>query len=294
CAAALGINPFQSRLELWMNKTNRDAHLPKSDPNDISSPMYWGNLLEASVADAYSHKTGNRVRRVNAVLQHPDPDKHWMLANLDFAVVGNDEVQILECKTTGINGARLWANGVPDYVRCQVQHQLAVTGKQAADVAVLICGQELQVHRIERDDELIEHIIKFEREFWGMVEQDTPPEADGSDSAERALRALYPRNNDTIVDFTEHSELDDDFDLLLDIRQRIAHLDSQEALLRQGIQQAMGEASRAVFSAGEITWRRSSDSQTLDTKALLKERPELLEQYQRIRKGSRRFLVRAS
>src|SRR5699024_11818167 len=114
CAAALGINPFQSRLELWMNKANRDAHLPKSDPNDISSPMYWGNLLEASVADAYSHKTGNRVRRVNAVLQHPDPDKHWMLANLDFAVVGNDEVQILECKTTGINGARLWANGVPD------------------------------------------------------------------------------------------------------------------------------------------------------------------------------------
>jgi len=34
----------------------------------------------------------------------------------------------LECKTAGEFGARLWRDGVPDYVVCQVQHQLAVTG----------------------------------------------------------------------------------------------------------------------------------------------------------------------
>jgi predicted phage-related endonuclease len=45
--------------------------------------------------------TNHKVRRVNAVLQHPDEDKHFMLANLDYAVVGNEEVQILECKTVG-------------------------------------------------------------------------------------------------------------------------------------------------------------------------------------------------
>jgi predicted phage-related endonuclease len=48
--------------------------------------------------------------------------------------------------------ARLWRDGVPEYVQLQVMHQLAVTGKQAADVAVLIGGQELQVFRIERDE----------------------------------------------------------------------------------------------------------------------------------------------
>ena len=42
--------------------------------------------------------TNNKVRRVNAVLQHPDPDKYFMLANLDYAVVGSDEVQILNAK----------------------------------------------------------------------------------------------------------------------------------------------------------------------------------------------------
>ena len=58
-----------------------------------------------------------------------------MLANIDREVIGTDDVQILECKTAGINGARLWKEGVPEYVELQVMHQLAVTGKQAADSA---------------------------------------------------------------------------------------------------------------------------------------------------------------
>src|SRR5699024_11460263 len=125
--------------------------------------------------------------------------------------------------------------------------------------------RELQVHRIERDDEHIEHIIQFERECWDMVAQPTPPEADGSDSADRALRALYPRDNEDVVDYTDNNELDDDFDMLLEVRQRITHLNAQEALLKQTIQQAMGKASRAVFNRGEGTWRRSNDS--LDRKS---------------------------
>lgn len=293
-AAAAGIHPYRSRLELWMDKTGRSAHLPKPDPNDTDSPLYWGNLLEEKVAEAYAHKTGNKIRRVNAVLQHPDEDKHWMLANLDYAVVGNDEVQILECKTTGQYGAMLWANGVPDYVRCQVQHQLAVTGKQAADVAVLICGHELQIHRIERDDELIDSLISMEREFWKMVESDTPPEVDGTKSSDTALRALFPRDEGEVLDLSNDLALDSDFNELIDLRDKISRLNQREDLLKQRIQQTMGEASEAQFVQGKVTWKRSADSIQLDTKALLKDHPELLEQYQRVRHGNRRFLMRAS
>ncbi len=73
-AAAVGLNPYQSQLELWMIKTGRDANLPKPDPNDESSPMYWGTILEPIVASNYSKRTGRKVRRINAVLQHPDPE----------------------------------------------------------------------------------------------------------------------------------------------------------------------------------------------------------------------------
>lgn len=150
-AAAVGLNPYKSQLQLWMEKTGRDADLPQPDPDDTTSPVYWGTLLEPIVAASYTKQTGRRVRKVNAVLQHPE--RPWMLANIDREVIGAGDVQILECKTAGEFGARLWKDGVPEYVQLQVQHQLAVTGKQAADVAVLICGQQLQVHRIQRDDD---------------------------------------------------------------------------------------------------------------------------------------------
>ena len=104
-ASAIGLNPYKSQLELWMEKTGRDANLPKVDPKDQSSPMYWGTLLESIVAAHCTMRSGHKVRRINAVLQHPT--EPWMLANLDREVLGTPEVQILECKTAGINGARL-------------------------------------------------------------------------------------------------------------------------------------------------------------------------------------------
>jgi putative phage-type endonuclease len=162
-AAAVGLNPYQSQLELWMIKTGRfsedngdtpDVNNHSSVIPDIDSKMYWGQVLEPIVAQHYTKVTGRKVRKVNAILQHADSDKSWMLANIDYRVVGSDEVQLLECKTAGEYGAKLWKDGVPEYVQCQVQHQLAVTGLQAADVCVLICGQQLKIYRIERDEEL--------------------------------------------------------------------------------------------------------------------------------------------
>ena len=291
-ATAVGLNPYQSPLELWMVKTGRDQDLPKPDPEDTSSPLYWGHVLEPVVAEHYARKTGNKVRRLNAVLQHPDPDKAWMLANLDYTVVGNDEVQILECKTAGEFGARLWRDGVPEYIQCQVQHQLAVTGKQAADVCVLLCGQDLQVFRIERDEEVIERLIALERAFWHHVETDTPPEADGSDSAGRALQALYPRDTGTVLDLSGDASLCGDFDELLDIRERLSRLQTRESTLKQRIQQTMGDASKAVFPSGEVSWKRKQDSMVLDNKRLLQDQPDLLSQYGIPKPGSRRFLVR--
>ncbi|EDY86390.1 GP47 [gamma proteobacterium HTCC5015] len=292
-ATAVGLNPYQSPLELWLTKTGRDAQLPKPDAKSENSPMYWGHILEPIVAEHYTKHTGNKVRRVNAVLQHPDPDKHFMLANLDYSVVGNDEVQVLECKTAGEWGAKAWREGVPEYVQCQVQHQLAVTGKKAADVCVLICGQEIKIFRIERDDELIERLVALERDFWTHVENGTPPPADGTHSAAKALECLYPQDQGSVVDFTEDESLAGDFQGLLDIRDRVDRLKGQELHLKQRIQEAMGEASRALFDCGEVTWRRSKDSTVLDTKALLQEQPELLEMYPKERRGSRRFVVKA-
>ena len=290
-AAAIGLSPYKSQLALWLEKTGRDQLLAKDEQEKEDTPMHWGTILEPIVAAQYARRTGRRVRRVNAVLQHPDPELSWMLANIDREIVGDVEVQILECKTAGLHSAIHWRDRVPEYVQLQVQHQLAVTGKQCADVAVLVAGQKLDIFRIERDELLIGRLIQLERQFWRYVETDTPPPADGSESSEAALRALFPVDSGETVDFTHEAVLSAKFSDLQQVKLQLENLKALEGELRNTIQQAMGAATTAIFETGRVSWKKAKDSQCLDTARLMREQPELLAKYQQTRLGSRRFLI---
>ena len=57
------------------------------------------------------------------------------------------------------------------------------------------------------------------------------------------------------------------------------------------LQQAMGDATRAEFSHGFISWKKSKDSTVLDVERLLKEKPYLQVRYAKAKEGSRRFLI---
>ena len=291
CAAACGLNPYMSMLELWMIKTGR-IQQNIEDESEGHAPLYWGKQLEPLVAEYYSMHTQHKVRRVNAVLQHPDPDKHFMLANLDYSVVGSEEVQILECKTAGEYGAKLWRDGVPLYVLCQVQHQLAVTGKQAAHICVLICGHETRIFKVTRSESVIQHIINAERYFWECLEKDTPPEADASESAAKALQLLYPEHIPlSTTDLSENEDANQQFEQLIQVRNQVEKYQQQFDLLKHQLQGQMQEAERATFKTGSVTWKKSKDSISLDTKTLLKSHPEYLIQFPQSKQGTRRFNI---
>lgn len=284
-AAAAGLCPYKSQLELWMEKTGRSPGYQATEQDD---PTYWGTLLEPYVAAVYSKRTGRKVRKVNAVLQHPTFS--YMLANIDREVIGCPDVQILECKTAGEFGSRLWREGVPEYVQLQVQHQLAVTGKAAADVAVLLCGQKLEIHRIERDEEVIARLVVLETSFWEHVVNDTPPKADGSESAGRALRSLYT-GTDTTVDFSEDREVSDAFAQMVALKHEAEETEARVERLRQFLQEVMGDASRAIFDSGEVTFKRSKDGTGIDYRRLAADHPDLVAEYATTRPGTRRFVI---
>ena len=291
CAAACGLNPYLSMLELWMIKTGRIQQSIEED-SEGDAPLYWGKRLEPLVAEYYSMHTKYKVRRVNAVLQHPDPDKHFMLANLDYSVVGDADVQILECKTAGEYGAKLWRDGVPLYVLCQVQHQLAVTGKKAAHICVLICGHETRIFKVTRSESVIQHIINAERYFWDCVEKDTPPEADASESAAKALQLLYPEHVPlSTIDLSEDEQANQQFEQLIRVRNQVEKQQEQFDLLKHQLQAKMQQVERATFKTGSVTWKKAKDSISLDSKALLKQYPEYLNQFSQPKQGTRRFNI---
>lgn len=284
-AASVGLSPYKSQLSLWLEKTKRKAAVDLSDKESV----IWGTVLEPVLAKVYAARTGRRVRRVNAVLQHPDHP--FMLANLDREVVGKADCGILEIKTAGYHSAPQWEEGVPIAYQCQVLHQLAVTGHAWADVAVLIGGQDFRIYRIERDDNKIADLIARESEFWRCVTEDQQPKPDGSDDAGKALLSLFPADNGQTLDLSGSPEFNQLFAELLDLREQKELTERKESEIKQRIQVALGTCTAAVFQQGKVTWRKAKDRLVADVDKISQEHPELIQQYCKPIPGTRRFTI---
>ncbi|HTD06950.1 MAG TPA: endonuclease, partial [Undibacterium sp.] len=105
------------------------------------------------------------------------------------------------------------------------------------------------------------------------------------------LRCLYPRDTGNILDFSQDSNLSAAFADLVAVREEIAHRQQIEAELKQRIQQRMGDATKALFETGSVSWKRSRDGSGIDLGKLLLEQPDLPERYPLTKPGSRRFLI---
>lgn len=186
----MGLNENISPYQLWLIKTGR------AEPEDLSAIpiVYWGSLHEEPIAQHYAKTMNCKVRRVTNTLFHKEHP--FMLCHLDRKIEGLSKV--LECKFAmfarddwGLSGSDI----VPLPYIVQVQHQLAVTGYEEADLAVLIGGYDFRVYHFKRDEELIAKIIEEVSEFWKCVETDTPPPL--RDRTDAAL--AYPFNKGTFV-----------------------------------------------------------------------------------------------
>src|SRR5579883_315487 len=176
-ASVVGLNPYKTNFQLFEEKTGL------REPEDLSDKeaVHWGTVLEEPIAQEFARRTGRRIRRINAVLRHPQ--YQFMIANLDREVTAENggKPEILECKTAGFWAAKseAWGVGGTDQIEerylIQVMHQLAVTGRDVAHLAVLFSGQQFQMYRVERDDKLIAALIEKEREFWDQVEKRIAP-----------------------------------------------------------------------------------------------------------------------
>lgn len=184
-----GFSKYRSPVVVWLEKTG------KVEPTqEESQAARFGRKLEPVVADEFSERTGLKVEPVHEILQHHDHP--FMLANLD-RIIHMDGVQgVLECKTADKYLSAEWDDDkIPDHYYLQVQHYLAVTGLQFAFIAVLIGGNDFRYKRIDRNEEVIGHLVKIETDFWKLVEDDTPPAIDGSEATKDFLKELYPDSN---------------------------------------------------------------------------------------------------
>ena len=264
-AAVAGVSRYSNAAKVYHDKISDVIDTPENEA------MYWGNKLEDVVAKEFAERTGMKIRKVNAILQHPEYP--WMLANLDRLIVGKPEM-ILECKTAGAYAAKDWEGGAtPDAYRLQVLWYMAVTGLQKAHIAALIGGQQFITREIERDEEIIGYLIKIGADFWQMVQDRQMPAVDGSDASTDLINLLYPVGTDN-----ELLTLPDEAMLLCNTYQEASAAEKAAVARKKEASNAlkalMGE--RVTAKAGDYTVRWSNvNTCRLDQEALKEEMPDV-------------------
>jgi len=202
----LGLNPYSTPYDLWLEKTNRQQ------PEDISGKwaIVKGNALEVELRrrfrqlhPEYQVIDGTDISLVSK--QHP-----LMHASLDGFVYDeeSDSWGILEIKTANANRGRTdWHDETgelvaPQYYMAQVTHYMAVTGFTWGVFYADIGESEPVEVRFERDEDDIHAVIKAAEDFWGFVTRDEMPTLTGADVAK-----AYPEPSEGIEDMSDSTDL---------------------------------------------------------------------------------------
>lgn len=200
-AAICGLNPYTSPLEIWFKKVGQAV--PRRNDEVLSEAAEMGHELEPVVARRFTKATGLPAINNPGTLRLPDIP--WALVNLDRATVEDSQMGALELKTRSSYALNEWLEETPVDVQVQVQWQLMVTGWSFGYTAALIGGQRTIVHRIERDEKLIDDLLAIAAEFWDQVETGTQPPLDGAVATGQLLDRLHakPTRKDVIADAAE-------------------------------------------------------------------------------------------
>jgi putative phage-type endonuclease len=266
-----GVSPHGNKFDLWAEKCGLKP------ANDAGVEALVGQFFEDGAAQLYSHLTGKRLRNPRRTYQHRD--RSWMVATPDrfelaasvrepdgsksggALAVGEDE-SILEIKVPG-RWAQGWDfnadAGLPHHVECQVQWQMAVTGLHAANVFA-VAGTEPHIFEVAYDPETVAYLIALGEEFWAHVESRTPPEPDGSEACDRALRLKWAKDRGVMLPATPYAR-----GLVEDLRvQRKKAEEAQKAadIIEQHLKLHIAEAagieglcSWTANAAGAVLWK---------------------------------------
>lgn len=288
-AAILGLSPWATPVQVWLDKTGRAADREETEA------MRIGTELEDFVARRYMAETGRTVQRYNRMVH-----RGCLLGNFDRLVVPEGEKvashmgdvrtdTVLECKTS----SREWDGEVPLYYQTQVQHYMGLESRLVhADVACLFLGRKhFEVFRVERDDEVIKAMQERLTAWWDeyVAGDKMPPPANEAD-----CKLLWARSNPgKTVEATDEIAAK----LLKYADAKATEKAAKEIAtgLQSAICAAMGDAEVLVGPDGRplLTWKSAKDSSKTDWEALARElgaTPEQIAAHTKTNPGSRRFL----
>jgi putative phage-type endonuclease len=280
-AAIVRLDRYRSAFDVYAEKIGLKSEQPDNEA------MRQGRDLEDYVAQRFMEATGKKVRRRNAILQHPEHT--FMTANIDRWVVGENAG--LECKTTSVlNRAKFSQGEFPPNYYVQCMHYMAVTGAERWYLAVLVLNKAFHVFTIERDEAEINALIEAEKDFWeNHVLKQIPPAPDGSEATSEVIKHLFPeaREREEVALYGHEEKIQQ----YLELDARVKELTQERDAIKQELQLALADAEIGRAQGYIVEWKNQV-RQSLDTKKLKSEHAEIYEKYLKPAQTVRRFMIK--
>jgi putative phage-type endonuclease len=276
--AIMGLSPWQTAVDVW----DTLVHGIATEEDNLA--MYLGREMEGIVKKLFMDHTGLKV--VNDYKIRIDEEHEFLTTNLDGMVIG--EGVPVEYKTT----AKPWDGEIPDSYFVQLQHQMMVTETDYIYYCSLSMGfrKQLIVEKYNRNDQFIDDMRTQLINFWDdHVLTKKPPEAKSLSDAKK----IFNHSDPEAIATASY----DDYQQIIELQNLKKHrdlIDTQIKDKKLQVMKTMGERETMVSDSGHelVTWRKTKDSNIFDSKQLLKDKPDIYNNYLKTRDGYRRFVLK--
>lgn len=238
-AAIIGVHPYKTPHQVWRDKKYGDS-FEGNDATEI------GTALEPYCKDRYIKRTGAVVDAHNALYKHY---KHsCVMASIDYRIINDPRGQgLLECKSVSTFARKAWGDTdtptLPKHYYAQGMHQLAVTGYDFVDFAIVTRDSgKMEYYTVMRNEEAINSIVSDTIAWWTkyIVGNEEPPRnADEWSQAETNVGTAIAATATQHADYLE----------LVDVKARIKELERIEKTLTDKLK--VYTANNEVLKWGE-------------------------------------------
>lgn len=282
-AAIMGLSPWSTPVELWMEKTGRSVKAP---PDAARERVFArGKKLEPIIIDMVVDKLrgqGHEVELVAKNQRYTDPEFPFMSCEIDMELRIDGELVNGDAKSVHGFARRKWGaedtEDIPIEYAAQFMHGLMVTpgNRQRCLVAALIGLDDVAIYWLHRDEETIAAMRAKEVEFWqdcvlGGVMPDPMVFND--------IKVLFPSDNGQAIEAT--ADIADKVKQLAEIKARIKTWEASEEELKFEVSEFISPNARLTFNGKELASWKGQDETRLDTTAFKEAHPALFAEFTR-------------
>ena len=293
-AAVMGLSPWTTPLELWLEKTMRRQPPP---PDPVKQRIFArGKRLEPVILEMLIDRLqeqGLKVDLIGTNNRYADQTHPWMRCEIDFELrvtgvvtIGgidfelDDEVINGDCKSVIGFARRKWGEeeteDVPIEYAVQFSYGLGITGRRLCLVAALIGLDDVRIFWTVRDDEIIAGIREKCVKFWhecvlGDVQPDPLHFSD--------IKLLFPTDNGQDIEATP--EIAETLEAYRSVSERIKVLEDKKETLKFELVDFISPNAFLKLEGRQIASWKGQRKTTFLTEDFKRDHPALYDMYSR-------------